>query len=228
VPAIDAVGTVDWAPGRLRDSAPPCEAASAKHFQVVCALTRCPRNGGRATWNRLVYTVHLPRLSSDNQSRPFQVRSCNGKSSASSRNSGARQGRPADPVFFDSHADVPQPMIDEAVDQHLLEAMLKAGIHPALIYANQKTGRILTQEIQKSLSPADRQVWQDAIDEWSPAAAEPRCGRAPLPGGPAPAKAHRPPSSAVESERRPGSHGTRALRLNLPTVPPTPRAMESP
>ncbi len=73
---------------------------------------------------------------------------------------------PTDPVFFDPHADNPQPMIEEAVDQHLLEAMHTAGIHPALIYAYQKTGRVVTQANQKFLSAADRQVWQDAIDEW--------------------------------------------------------------
>jgi hypothetical protein len=57
---------------------------------------------------------------------------------------------PTDPVFFDPHADEPQSMIDEAVDHYLLEAMRKAGIHPALIYAYQKTGRVVTQENQKS------------------------------------------------------------------------------
>lgn len=80
-----------------------------------------------------------------------------------------RFGRPpgaADPVFFDVRADKPQPMIDEAVDRQLLEAMHKAGIHPALIYAYQKTGRIVTQANQKFLSPEDQQAWQDAIDEW--------------------------------------------------------------
>ena len=57
-------------------------------------------------------------------------------------------------------------MIDEAVDQHLLEGMHTAGIHPALIYAYQKTGRIVTQENQTFLSPADIQAWQAAIAEW--------------------------------------------------------------
>jgi len=73
---------------------------------------------------------------------------------------------PADPVFFDPLADEPQPMIDEVVDQHLLEGMHRAGIHPALIYAYQKTGRLVAQENQKFLSRADRQAWQDAIDQW--------------------------------------------------------------
>ena len=73
---------------------------------------------------------------------------------------------PEDPVCFDPHAPEPQPMIDEAVDPHLLEAMHKASIRPALIYAYQKTGRKVTQANQRYLSPADRQAWQDAIAEW--------------------------------------------------------------
>src|SRR5262249_60774220 len=52
---------------------------------------------------------------------------------------------PDDPLFFDPSADEPRPVIDEVVDQHMLEAMHKARIHPALIYAYQKTGQIVTR-----------------------------------------------------------------------------------
>ncbi len=69
-------------------------------------------------------------------------------------------------MLFDPQIAKPQPMIDEAVDQHLLEAMHKVGVHPALINAYQKTGRVVTRENQNFLSPADRQAWQDAINEW--------------------------------------------------------------
>jgi hypothetical protein len=41
---------------------------------------------------------------------------------------------PDDPVFIDPSADEPHPIIDEVIDQHMLEAMHKAGIDPALIY----------------------------------------------------------------------------------------------
>ena len=37
---------------------------------------------------------------------------------------------PDDPVFFDPSANEPRPIIDEVVDQHMLEAIHKARIHP--------------------------------------------------------------------------------------------------
>ena len=73
---------------------------------------------------------------------------------------------PDDPVFFDPSADEPRPILDEVVDQHMLEAMHKAGVHPALIYAYQKTGRIVTRENRKHLTKADLKEWNDAFDEW--------------------------------------------------------------
>jgi len=56
---------------------------------------------------------------------------------------------PEDPIFFDPSADEPRPVIDEVMDQHMLEAMHKAGVRPEMIYAYQKTGRIVTQENRK-------------------------------------------------------------------------------
>ena len=44
--------------------------------------------------------------------------------------------------------------------------MRKANIHPALIHAYEKTGRILSEKASKSLSKEDLQEWNDAIDEW--------------------------------------------------------------
>jgi hypothetical protein len=43
--------------------------------------------------------------------------------------------------------------------------MHKAGVHPALIYAYQQTGRMVTRENQTHVSPEDLQEWNDAIDE---------------------------------------------------------------
>jgi len=73
---------------------------------------------------------------------------------------------PDDPLFFDPSADEPRPIIDEVVDQHMLEAMHKAGVHPALIYTYQKTGRLVTRENQKHLTKAEFREWNDAFDEW--------------------------------------------------------------
>lgn len=73
---------------------------------------------------------------------------------------------PDDPLFFDPSVKEPRPIIEEVVDHHMLEAMHKAGICPALIYAYQKTGRIVTQDNQKYLTKAQLKEYQDAIDEW--------------------------------------------------------------
>jgi hypothetical protein len=77
-----------------------------------------------------------------------------------------REPREGDPIFFDPSAAQPQPMNLEVAEQKTLEAMHKAKIHPALIHAFQKTGRLLGKEGAKRLSPAELQEWQDAIDEW--------------------------------------------------------------
>ena len=77
-----------------------------------------------------------------------------------------RDWGPHDPIFFDPSADEPRPMIDEVLDQHLLEAMHKAGIRPAMIYAYQKTGRLVTYKNRKHLTKAELKKWNDAVNEW--------------------------------------------------------------
>jgi hypothetical protein len=77
-----------------------------------------------------------------------------------------RPPAPEDPIFFDPSADEPRPIIDEVMDQHLLEAMHKAGVRPEMIYAYQKTGRIVTAENRKKLTKAELKEWTDAVDEW--------------------------------------------------------------
>jgi hypothetical protein len=76
-----------------------------------------------------------------------------------------REQRPNDPVFFDPSADSPQPINAEVMEQVMSEAMHRAGADPALIYAHQKTGLIVTRDNVKYLSPADRQEWEDAVTE---------------------------------------------------------------
>ena len=60
----------------------------------------------------------------------------------------------------------PRPILDEVVDQHMLEAMHKAGVGPALIYAYQKTGRLVTRTNRKYLTKEELKEWNDAFDEW--------------------------------------------------------------
>jgi hypothetical protein len=77
-----------------------------------------------------------------------------------------RPPAPDEPIFFDPAADEPRPMIDEVIDQHILEAMHQAKIHPATIHAYQTTGRLVTKENRKNLTKAQLREWTDAIAEW--------------------------------------------------------------
>jgi len=73
---------------------------------------------------------------------------------------------PEDPVFFNPFAEQPEQINPEVVEHHLLEAMTKAGVHPSLMYAYQKTHRLVTRDNQQFLTAADLKEWQDAIEEW--------------------------------------------------------------
>jgi len=46
------------------------------------------------------------------------------------------------------------------------EAMRAAGIRPALVYAYERTGLIVTRENRKLMSAADIDEWEDAIAEY--------------------------------------------------------------
>jgi SEC-C motif len=70
-----------------------------------------------------------------------------------------REPGPNDPVFF----DLPHP---EHLEHLTVEAMKKAGLDPAVIYAYEKTGRIVTEENQHLLSEADLGEWDAAIEEY--------------------------------------------------------------
>ena len=47
-----------------------------------------------------------------------------------------------------------------------IEAMRAAGIRPALIYAYERTGLIVTKENRSLMSAADLDEWEDAIAEY--------------------------------------------------------------
>jgi hypothetical protein len=70
-----------------------------------------------------------------------------------------REPGPHDQVFFDMpHA--------EHMEHEIGQAMRKAGIDPALIYAFEKTGRLVTEDNQDLLSDAELDEWQAAIEEY--------------------------------------------------------------
>lgn len=70
-----------------------------------------------------------------------------------------REPGPTDEVFF----DMPHP---EHIEHKTVEAMKEAGLDPALIYAYEKTGRLVTEDNQHLLSHADLDEWEAAIEEY--------------------------------------------------------------
>jgi SEC-C motif len=70
-----------------------------------------------------------------------------------------REPGPNDPVFFD------MPPL-EHVEHEMVEAMKKAGIDPAFIYAFEKTGLLVTEENQHLLPESALAEWQAAIEEY--------------------------------------------------------------
>ena len=77
-----------------------------------------------------------------------------------------RKPGPDDPVFFDPNSDTPQPMDPRKLTDDLSFAMVRAGIRPALVYAFQKTGLMVTEENEVNLLPKDLAAWNAAIDEF--------------------------------------------------------------
>ncbi len=70
-----------------------------------------------------------------------------------------REPGPEDEIFFD------MPPL-EHVEHETVEAMKKAGLDPAFIYAYEKTGLIVTEDNQHLLSNIDLDEWQAAIEEY--------------------------------------------------------------
>ena len=69
-----------------------------------------------------------------------------------------REPGPDDPVFFD------MPPL-ERIEHQMVEAMKQAGLDPAIIYAYEKTGRLVTEQNQHLLPDSALDEWQAAIEE---------------------------------------------------------------
>jgi hypothetical protein len=70
-----------------------------------------------------------------------------------------REPGPDDLLFFDA-----PPL--EQVEHQLVEAMKRAGIDPALIYAFEQTGLLVTEDNQHLIPERDLQAWQTAVGEY--------------------------------------------------------------
>jgi hypothetical protein len=81
-----------------------------------------------------------------------------------------REPGPDDPLFFEPGVvAVPQFLSDESSDEiwkSLLQAAGDSGIDPAIVYAMNKTGRIVTETNVHFLTDAELQEWNDAVDEY--------------------------------------------------------------
>ena len=81
-----------------------------------------------------------------------------------------REPGPDDPLFFEPRVAVPQFLSNASTDEvwkSLLQAAGDSGIDPAVVYAMNKTGRIVTETSLKFLTDSDLQEWSDAVDEYN-------------------------------------------------------------
>jgi hypothetical protein len=77
-----------------------------------------------------------------------------------------REPKPDEPLFFDPDADVPRRLQLEPMEADIVKAMREAKIHPSLIYAFEKTGRLLSATTLKKLPKADQAEWHAALAEY--------------------------------------------------------------
>ena len=80
-----------------------------------------------------------------------------------------REPGPDDPLFFDPSVAVPQFLSAESTDEiwkRLLQAAGDSGIDPAIVYAMNKTGRMVTEANLEFLSDWELQEWNDAVNEF--------------------------------------------------------------
>jgi hypothetical protein len=70
-----------------------------------------------------------------------------------------REPAAADNLFFD------MPPLEHA-EHFIVEGMKKAGIDPAIIYAFEKTGLIVTEANENFISDKDRAEWEAAVLEY--------------------------------------------------------------
>ena len=70
-----------------------------------------------------------------------------------------REPGPDDHLFFDA------PPV-EHLEHHLVQAMKQAGVDPAVIFAFERTGLLVTEENQHLISDRDRAEWEAAVLEY--------------------------------------------------------------
>ncbi len=77
-----------------------------------------------------------------------------------------RDPAPEEPIFFDPDHPTPRPLQVEPTEAMVAQMMRKAGLRPELIYAFEKTGRLVTESNLDVLSEEELKEWEGAIDEY--------------------------------------------------------------
>jgi len=72
----------------------------------------------------------------------------------------ASEGRQPDELVFGDLGHM------EHVEAEMVDIMKQVGIDPALIYAFEKTGRIVTEENKNKLTDAELTEWGEAVEEY--------------------------------------------------------------
>ena len=71
-----------------------------------------------------------------------------------------------EPIFFDPDHPIPRPLQVEPTEAMIAQTMRRAGLRPELIYAFEKTGRLVTESNLDALSEGEIKEWEEAIDEY--------------------------------------------------------------
>jgi len=80
-----------------------------------------------------------------------------------------REPGPDDPLFFDPGVAAPQFLTDDSTDEiwkSLFQAAGDSGIDLAIVYAMNKTGRMVTEANLEFLTHSELQEWNDAVNEY--------------------------------------------------------------
>lgn len=77
-----------------------------------------------------------------------------------------RDPGPGDPLFFDPDSDEPRALSVIEIENEMTSTAREAGIDPALIYAMQTTGMMVTEANLDLLSDEDVDEWNEAVDRY--------------------------------------------------------------
>ena len=88
-----------------------------------------------------------------------------------------RDPGPNDPVFFDPTKDEPTEIDPQAFAKDVVAAMKAAKTPPQIIYAYEKTGRLLTSDNLDKYPPEAIAEWEAAIDDYFDKHPEPPRGK---------------------------------------------------